>query len=133
MRHFVAYHSEDRMGYTAEESNPFGLYTSKKLSNPIGDVVWIVAGVGPSPKQYFLSSWFVISEVTAAEHPEFGFTLNGDEGGSFDPMARLDHLSWFPAFWRRMANFSIGLTELRDSETITAFRKVASRAGQPQK
>ena len=75
MRHFVAYHSKDRMGYSAEESNPFGLYTSKNLSNPIGDVVWIVAGVGASPKQYVLSSWFVISSVTEAEHPDFGFTV----------------------------------------------------------
>lgn len=120
------------MGYSAEESDPLGLYTSKNISNLIGDVVWIISGQGGSPKQYFLSSWFVISKVTAADHPDFGFTLSGEEGGAFDPMPRLDQLEWFPAFRQRMANFSIGLTELRQPEIIEAFRQVAFAAGRPQ-
>jgi len=120
------------MGYTAEESDPFGLYTSKKISNPIGDIVWIIAGQGSSPKQYYLSSWFVISEVTQADHPDFGFTLSGKEGGAFDPMPQLDHLDWFPAFRKRMANFSLGLTEIRQPEVVEALRPVAAAAGHPQ-
>lgn len=132
MRHFVAYHSEKRMGYTAEESNPFGLYTRKNISKPIGDVVWIIAGKGDSPKQYFLSSWFVISTVTPADHPDFGITLSGQEGGAFDPMPRLDHMEWFPEFRRRMANFSLGLTELRQADVLEALRQVAAAAGHAQ-
>jgi hypothetical protein len=132
MRHFVAYHSEKRMGYTAEESDPFGLYTSKNVSNPIGDTVWIIAGKGGTPKQYFLASWFVISKVTPANHPDFGLTLSGQEGGAFDPMPRLDVMEWFPDFRRRMANFSIGLTELRQPAVIEALRQVAATAGHPQ-
>jgi hypothetical protein len=132
MRHFVAYHSEARMGYTAEESDPFSLYTSKKLNNPVGDIVWIIAGQGGSPKQYYLASRFVISKVTQADHPDFGFTLSGEVGGAFDPMPRIDQLEWFAAFRQRMANFSIGLTELRQPEVIEAFRQVAAAAGHPQ-
>lgn len=132
MRHFIAYHSETRMGYSAEDSDPFGLYTSKNVSNPVGDVVWIIAGQGDSPKQYSLSSWFIVSKVTKADHPDFGFTFSGEKGGAFDPMPRLDQLEWFPAFRKRMANFSIGLTELRQPEIIEALREVAAAAGHPQ-
>jgi hypothetical protein len=131
MRHFVAYHSEARMGYTAEESDPFGLYTGKHVSQLLGDVVWIMAGQGKSPKQYFLSSWFIVSKVTPADHPDFGFTLSGEEGGAFDPMPQLDQLDWFPAFRQRMANFSIGLTELRQPEIIAALRQLAASSGHP--
>jgi len=130
MRHFVAYHSEDRMGYSAEEINPFGLYTKKNISST-GDKVWIIAGVGASPKQYFLSSWFVIKKVTEAEHTDFEFQLHGEEGEAFDPMLRLDQMPWFPAFRQRMANFSIGLTQL-DPTVITALQQAVAEAGQPK-
>jgi hypothetical protein len=130
MPHFVAYHSEKRMGYEAEDCEPFSLYTSKKIAD-IGDIVWIITGKGDSPKQYYLCEWFLVSKLTEADDSEFGISLCGEEGGSFDKMPRLDHLEWFPDFRRRMGNFGIGLTELNPA-VIEALRRVAVEAGHPQ-
>lgn len=132
MRHFVAYHSADRMGYTAKEATPFGLYTNKNVSDPIGDVIRIITGSADKPKRYSLTSWFIVSDVSPADHTDFGFTLSGHEGKEFARYQRLDHLPWFAAFLKRMANFSIGLTELRDEAIIDEFRRVAAEAGCPQ-
>ena len=74
MRHFVAYHNEKRMGYSAEDSDPQRLYTSKGIAS-IGDVVWIFAGTGESPKRCTLRSRFVINQISESKNPEFRFAL----------------------------------------------------------
>ena len=128
MRHFVAYHSEDRMGYPAEECEPFSLYTKKKLSDLKGDTVWVIAGDKHSPKRYFLSSKFQISSVTKVPDSDFEFELKGTMGTVFKPMPRLDQLPWFR---QKMANFSIGLTVLSDPAIIVEFERVAAESGRP--
>jgi hypothetical protein len=120
------------MGYTAEESDPRGLYTKKSTSALPGDVVWIIAGKGQSPKQYFLSSWFLISHVEKADHPDFLYSIKGEVGAALEPMPLLSGREWFPAFLARAANFSIGFHEIKAPDVIEAFRCLAADAGCPQ-
>jgi hypothetical protein len=129
-RHFVAYHNPQRMGYTAAESDPFSVYTSKHFLDPIGDTVWMITGEGKSPKQYYLSSWFVVSEVGPSDDTDFGYSLSG-QGGVLDPMPRLNDLDWFPAFIRRMANFSFGVQEIKQAEVVEALKQLAAEAQCP--
>jgi HNH endonuclease len=131
MRHFVAYHSESRMGYKAEGTDPFSLVTSKSMTDAVGDTVWTITGVGGSPKQYVLCSWFVIDEVQKANTKDFRFILKGKKGEDFVPMLRLDHLEWFRAFRESMANFSLGLTLLKQP-IISALQNVVQEAGKPK-
>ena len=132
MAHFVAYHNEDRMGYSAEESDPYSLYTSKnptRLHSHGPHVIWVIAGRGHKPMSYYLSTCFIVTAIIPADHPDFGYTISGTGGGRFEPMPRLDQLTWFPEFRRRMANFSIGLTEICNEEIIEEFQRFAAHAG----
>jgi hypothetical protein len=118
------------MGYDAENADPFSLYTSKQTA-AIDDAIWIIAGSGKRPRQYTLRGWFIVSEITPADHPEFGFRLIGAKGGSLEPAPILNGLPWFNELFDQMAHFSLGLTQIKEVETVKRFKKLAKAAGRP--
>jgi hypothetical protein len=128
MRHFVAYHNSDKMGY--EDSDPTGLYTSKSTSQT-GDLIWIVTGSGKSPKRYSLTSWFIVSEIEQADDPRFGLSVRGTEGGALEPAPALNGLPWFQDFFKRMAHFSLGLHEITERKVIRSLTLLAASANRP--
>jgi len=89
MRHFIAYHNSEKMGY--EDSDPTVLYTSK-TSSEIGDAIWIITGSGKSPKRFSLTSWFVVNEIAATDDARFAFAVRGTEGGALNPAPGLNDL-----------------------------------------
>jgi hypothetical protein len=128
MRHFVAYHRADRMGYDAEACDSFSHYTNKRIKNLIGDTVWVITGEPGYPKQYYLVSCFIVEAITPADHGDFGLILRG-QGRKLEPMAHLNDLDWFPQFRRRMGNFALGLQRVKDPEIIAAFHQLAMCRG----
>lgn len=131
MRHFVAYHNSEKMGYSAEESDPFSVYTSKCLGEVIGDTVWVIAGEEDGGRKYRLSSWFVIDSIEPSNKAAFGSTLRGIRGGAIDPKPILNDLAWFPDFFKKMAHFSLGVQEIKQSGVVDALKKLASDAEHP--
>jgi hypothetical protein len=125
----VGYHNAERMGYPAQDADPMVLYTSKKIA-AIGDTIWIVAGESQRPKQYFLRSQFILSKITPADHPDFGFALSGTEGGPIDRPALLNGKPWFDDFFKAMAHFSLGLSEITQSEVIKEFNLLAHQSNE---
>lgn len=126
MRHFIAYHNREKMG---EPSRPSQAYTKKPLRDPKGSVVWIIEGLGRSPKRYNLVGWFTVREVIESQHPEFSTALRGNEPG-FKEHIRLNEFEWFPDFRRRMGNFAFGLQSVVDNKIVNHFKRIAAHAGQ---
>lgn len=131
MRHFVGYHNVDKMGYSAAESDPLALYTSKNPKDLPGNVIWVIAGEGKNPRRYFLNSWFIVSEIGKADHPDFGRSISGNVGGVLAPRPNLNERDWFPDFLKSNANFSLGLREVKDEEVIDSLKSLATEANCP--
>jgi hypothetical protein len=47
----------------------------------------------------------------------------------FEPPVAIHELPWFAALRKSQANFSLGLTELKDPTCVAAFGELASQAG----
>jgi hypothetical protein len=126
MRHFIAYHNREKMG---EHSRPCQVYTNKPIHDLTGSVVWIVEGVGRSPKRYNLLGWFTVREVTESPDSKFSTALRGIEPG-FEEHVRLNEFEWFPDFRRRMGNFAFGLQPIVDDKIVSHLKEIAAYAGQ---
>jgi len=118
------------MGYDAENADPFSLYTNKRTA-AIGDAIWIIAGNGKRPRKYKLSSWFIVSAITPADHPEFGFLLSGTNGGPLNSDIILNGLPWFSELFDQTAHFSLGLTQIKEEATVKKLKRFAAKAGRP--
>jgi hypothetical protein len=132
MRHFVAYHNRDKMG---EHSRPFQAYTNKTIHDLQDNVVWVVEGLGRSPKQYNLVSWFIVRNLERSPHEAFKIALYGDDRNNdrhryeFKERIRLNEFDWFSDFRRRMGNFGFGLQPVTDDEIVSHLNGVAKLEG----
>ncbi len=135
MRHFIAYHNSKRTGHSAADSDPRSSQYVKRPVSPdvIGDIVWIVAGEGDSPKRFILSSWFQIDQVRPSDVADFKHILQGDRAGSFHPdPPSLNDLDWFPAFFEWTGHFSFGFRQIPQRNVIDELCRLANEAGIPQ-
>ena len=125
MRHFVAYHNRDAMG---EISLPFQVETRKPTRGLIGSVVWVVEGIGRSPKQYDLVSWFIVTRVEKSLRAEFETAAYGDgpDRHEFKERVRLNGFDWFPDFRTRMGNFAFGLQPVTNEEVVNRLLEIAA-------
>ena len=120
MRHFVQYYNPDKIGrpFSHDHDGDLSVYTNKPyplLLSVLGNAIWLIAGEG-QPRAYSLCYAFVADEVGACEHPSFRWYARGAVGERCVPPVRVDHELWFGAFLHRMANFSLGLRELRPDD-----------------
>jgi hypothetical protein len=106
----------------------FRVYTSKSVDDLSGNTVWVIAGQGSSPKQYTLSSVFIVSDVGEADHPDFKNFARGD-GHRFDPPPEVNDLDWFTELRKKMANFSFGLQEITEQNHVHKLLELANRDG----
>ena len=122
MRHFLAYHNTAEMG---ADSDPLSVVTSKSLAKQIiGDRVWLIAGVGGSPKQYQLTSTFTVSDCTEIAGDRFEFRVTG-QGRLFGPPHSLERQRVVCGLPEESANFSLGLREITSSPHIGQFVELA--------
>ncbi len=129
MRHFIAYHNADRMGYSDIER--LRVLTNRPVNDDmIGDHVWLVVGKGSRKKSYYLGSRFVIDAIHDSEIADFDYQLTGRDGRVFIPMIPLDELDWFNAFRQSVQNFSLGFREIKDSRVVQEFERLSAHISQ---
>ncbi len=125
MRHFIAYHNADKMGYADIER--MRVLTNKPVSDDMfGDHLWLVVGKGRRDKSFLLGSRFVIDDIAKSESGDFDHQLTGHDGRVFGPMIELSHLHWFNDFRKSIQNFSLGLREIKDPRVVHEFEKLSA-------
>lgn len=120
MKHFLVYHSAEKMGHSFRDeegdgTGPYSIVTAKKADKLKGNVIWVISGEG-KPKDYRLEYWFIVADFEEITDPEFRVEVYGTEGHTFRGGIRIGSLPWFRPLRERMANFSLGLSSLTDSE-----------------
>lgn len=118
MKHHVAYHNPETMGYPFEHSDPaakLAFYTSRKgVSSIVGDVVWMVTSEAAGRKKdYRLCGWYIVDSVLPSDNPSFDFLVEGD-GVAYSSMPCLNGESWFPSFLKSQGNFGFGINRIQD-------------------
>lgn len=111
MEHFVQYRNPDIWGQDVHTRAQFQVYTTKPVARLPGNTIWLIAGED-RPRRYALRAVFVVDEVGPAEDRRFRYFARGSQGTRFVPPIPLSQEAWFPAFRRRMVNFSLGLRAL---------------------
>ena len=102
MRHFVAYHNAEKMGYDYEPSGAYAFFSRKALTfleQTVGATVWVINGSRPRTRKtmYTLCAVYMPDEVIDAEDTEFDYIVAGTVGHDFDPPIELNQLPWFPS------------------------------------
>lgn len=135
-KHWVQYHTPDRMGYGIDEcdGDGFGMLTRKDcgLHNPVGDVAWLVGRPDDGDDAVYLGGWFVVRDVEASPHPDFRYLFVGDTGRSCDPLPVVSDRDWFPQLVRLTTAFRRGLTEVPPGPILAGLRAAAAEVGCPQ-
>lgn len=130
MRHYVAYHNAERMGYSVEESEPFTVATSKPVAHLEGCQVWVIAGKG-KPRSYSLVSTFVVDDFNEYGKNGFDNYIEGSEGQTFLGGILLDGLEWIRDFVKSQSNFSLGLQPIQD-RFIPLFQGLVTELQRPR-
>jgi hypothetical protein len=128
MRHFIAYHNTERMGWHLHDRDPFRVLTRKPVGHLVNHAVWFVVGEGGLPRRYSLGSVFVVREVGPCDQPGFRNFACGP-GHAFRPAPTLSGLAWFPALVEAVGRFQFGVQEVRDAQLVAALQGLAATAG----
>lgn len=123
MRHFVAYHNAEKMGYEYEPIGEYSFFSRKALTfleQTIGSMVWVINGSRLKGRNttYTLCAVYTPDEVVDANEVAFDYIVAGTVGYDFDPPIELNHLPWFAGFLKSQSNFSLGISEIKDSTAI---------------
>ena len=120
---YVAYHSEDLMGGPLSLGPPYEMLTRKPAARLMSKRVWVIAGRGRK-KQYFLKQHFIVDAISEIADPNFRFRFSGQDGVDFTPEIPLSPLPCFNEFLKTVANFSLGVTEMK-LEYLALFTEAA--------
>jgi hypothetical protein len=121
LRHWVAYHSPDVMGYEFFECQGFAVSTNKWLRDMEGDIVWVIGRLGGT-QRYFLDCRFRISRYeNAADDSEFDYVVSGTDGIVFFPTPEITRLPWFTRLMQITSRLSVGLQAVNDPEVLSGL------------
>lgn len=154
--HWVQYHNPDVMGCGIEEccapppkpkrsksrkSQPpprpqvqyYSLLTNKYfgLTDPRGDVAWVVGLTNAPNSPVCLGWWFVIADIRASGIPGLEYELIGTEGGACFPAHPISNRPWLRILQGLTGNFEFGFTRLRHRQVIRGLCDAAAEAGCP--
>ncbi|NBW49860.1 MAG: hypothetical protein EBR49_07160 [Betaproteobacteria bacterium] len=123
LRHFIAYHNAEKMGYSSSAMTEPKVKTSKRIMGLEGAMVWVIAGEGKRPKSYFLASRFIVKRCTYGKYimSDLPNEISGD-GQLFGKSVPLDGLPILGELRRVSANFRKGLFEVADISVIATLR-----------
>lgn len=126
MRHFLAYHNAEKMGYSCEAIPEPRVKTSKAVVGLEGVTVWLVSGEGKSPKRYYLAARFI------SEKCESGLYRGSDlpnqisgAGTLYGKSKPITGTTLYSLLQRQSANFVNGFFELRDAAAISGLERLA--------
>jgi hypothetical protein len=128
MRHFIAYHNTQRMGWHLHDGDPCRLLTRKPVEQLLNQVVWFVVGEASRPRRYSLGSVFVVREVGPSDQAGFRYFACGP-GHAFRPAPLLSGLGWFAALLEAVGRFQFGVQEVRTPALIKELCGLAALQG----
>lgn len=94
LRHLVAYHNPDAMGYEFWECEGFSVLTNHKYNDLRGDIVWVI-GRSKGRSSFYLDCRFRVDHVAASDDGDFDHRVSGTNSFVFFPYTRLNTKSWF--------------------------------------
>jgi hypothetical protein len=126
LRYFIAYHNEQKMGYSCTAIPTPRVKTSKPVAGTEGSTVWLIAGEGKSPKSYYLAAKFSVEKCEPGKH--LGTELPNEVSGPGLLLGKSIKLSGTPLLsqlQKLSANFVHGFCEVRDVAAIAALKALA--------
>jgi hypothetical protein len=95
--------------------------------------VWIIEGIRESSQKrkiYYLAERFIVNGIGEKWDRNWAYGQIG-ERYIFAHRIKLNNLPWFSDFQHRMANFSLGLSKLKDSD-LKCFVAEIKKRGYPE-
>lgn len=127
MDDYVQYHNSEAMEFSCldfDESEGFGIVTSKSVSKLMGSRIWLIGGIG-KPRKYYLCYNFLVDKIEPS-NGDFKFVVDGQQGTFFKPAIPLSDSPWFKDFLKSQQNFSMGLRKI-EKAFVDELEKVISR------
>lgn len=141
MSDYVVYHNAEAMGRSliADHAydDSYGFVTNKDISKlKTGThTIWMIEGTG-RPRKYYLCQKFTVNPKGIRRNVggDWKYEADGKSTGSefYKYKILLNDFDWFPNFLKRMANFSLGFTELKEDE-VRNFREAILRSKRNEK
>jgi hypothetical protein len=128
MRHFIAYHNNEKMGRALHEGQPLRVLTNKAVNHLLQSTVWFVTREGGQAREYSLGSVFRVVETGDVADSHFKRFATGP-GHVFMPPVLIHEMEWFPDLLRSTGNFAFGVTEIKNDAMIDGLIQLASQAG----
>ena len=127
MRHFIAYHNPQTMGYPYPGSMHQRVLTNRPVNHILGNTVWVVSFEGAS-HDYSLAGVFQVTETGESQEARFKHFVAG-EGHIFRPWPRIKGMDWFPEIMRATGRFRFGVHQMKDSAVIAGLIKTGEQTG----
>lgn len=126
MRTFIAYHNQQTMGYSCTDIPYPRVKTSKPINGLEGSAIWLIAGEGKRPKNFYLAAKFIVENCEFNKYPatKLPNEISG-KGKLLGKRICLDGTPLLNQIKKQTANFVSGLCELRDSAIIADLEKLA--------
>lgn len=126
MRHFIAYHNPDKMGYpyTVAENGTERFLSNKPVGHLLGNYVWVVTF--KADHDYSLASVFQVTDTGDAQAEGFKHYVSGT-GHLFRPWHRIKGEDWFPKLLKTTGNFGLGLQEVSDPFVVAGLLRIAQQ------
>jgi hypothetical protein len=123
MRYFIGYHNEEKTKMPCTRLPYPRLRTKRPVAGTEGGVVWVVAGMGSSPKRYVLTSQFTIEKCEENKYPaeDLPNEVSGT-GRLFGASISLDRTTLLDTLRRVSANFISGFREIDDPSLIAQLK-----------
>lgn len=122
VRHLVAYHNPDTMGYEFWECRGFAVLTNHRYRNLTGDIVWVI-GRPSGKRSFYLDCRFRVQRIGAlAKGAGFRYEISADDGFAFYPDRQLNNRSWFQKLLEVNPNLSLGLQVVGDLSIVRGLQ-----------
>jgi len=122
MRHFIGYHNSEGMGYSSTTLTEPRIKTKKKVSGLNGATVWLIAGEGKSPKDYYIASSFIADTCSMGLYPgtEHPNQISGT-GTLYKLKIPISGTSVLANIQQETNNFRNGFHEIKDPSLVSAL------------
>ena len=126
MRYFIGYHNEEKTGLLCTKLPYPRIRTKHSVQGAEGATVWVVAGIGKSPKRYAVTSRFEVEHSNDGKYPATDLPNEASGNGKlFGDTIPIDGTPLLTELKRVTANFVSGFRELHDPRIIEALKVLA--------
>ena len=129
MKHFIAYHSTEGMGYELHFDSDYRFHTSNPetvLKRSIGERLWIITGTYEHgrTKTFRLLAYYTPTKVEPSDRKGFDFQIVGRKGKEFSNPPVLNEREWFKELKKSLGNFSFGVREIHSQDATSGLRSL---------